>query len=769
MHRLLAILVPAMLFVFDVFGQNPTCNLSISGFVKEAEDQKVVPFATIYIKELGTGTATDESGYFRLDGLCEGNYTLVCSHVGCDHAVEKVELKDSTQLNFALSHSAANLTSIEVIAKPVEQQSIGSLQKLDGLKLQESLQGTLAGTIGNLPGVSILSTGATIAKPVINGLHSDRVLVLQNGIKIEGNQWGTEHAPEIDPFSAGNIEVEKGAGALVYGPEAIGGVVSVKSPRLPSEPGLEGSAFLMGESNGQVLTSALRLSGKWSEKFPLSGSIQGTYKKGGTLRTADYFLANTANENLNFQWQLAYAGKNWDVQSFYSQYNATLGIFSGSHIGNLTDLQRAINAETPLVSGGFTYDINRPYQEIEHEITKISGNYLLGHHEKIHLTVARQFNRRQEFDAHKPGGSADAGTTPETQFELTTWNLHSYYEHKVFNHISGKLGIQASHQVNTTDRGGLIPDYQAQTIGLYLTERWKNYPFPWEFEFALRSDWKKLEAQFRNEDDFSRTFSNFSGSIGALYKPKTNWNVSANFASTWRQPNVSELFSNGVHHGVAAFETGDRNLQPEVAYRLGIDFQAGETGKAKLDISLYNQFIQDFIYLNPQQEFELTIRGAFPVFAYEHANAHLYGLDAQGSLPIYGGLGAEGKVSILRARNLELNDWLPLMPADRFSVAATFNGMDLKNVFPLNLKFGFQHVFRQTRVADNSDFAPAPNAFTLLFAQASYEREWANQTLRLTLKGENLANQSYRSYLNRFRYFADDMGRNISLSAQLIF
>ncbi|MEZ4982170.1 MAG: TonB-dependent receptor [Saprospiraceae bacterium] len=91
----------------------------------------------------------------------------------------------------------------------------------------------------------------------------------------------------------------------------------------------------------------------------------------------------------------------------------------------------------------------------------------------------------------------------------------------------------------------MIPDYQAQTIGLYLTERWKNYPFPWEFEFALRSDWKKLEAQFRNEDDFSRTFSNFSGSIGSLYRPKTNWNVSANFASTWRQPNVSELFSNG--------------------------------------------------------------------------------------------------------------------------------------------------------------------------------------------------------------------------------
>ncbi|MEZ4982167.1 MAG: Plug domain-containing protein [Saprospiraceae bacterium] len=101
---------------------------------------------------------------------------------------------------------------------------MGSLQKLDGLKLQESLQGTLAGTIANLPGVSILSTGATIAKPVINGLHSDRVLVLQNGIKIEGNQWGTEHAPEIDPFSAGNIEVEK-CRALVYGPEAIGGVV----------------------------------------------------------------------------------------------------------------------------------------------------------------------------------------------------------------------------------------------------------------------------------------------------------------------------------------------------------------------------------------------------------------------------------------------------------------------------------------------------------------------------------------------------------------
>lgn len=768
MYKILGLLLVAWTFSISTVAQD-TCSFTIEGTVTEIDDGSEVPFANIYIKELETGTVTDAGGNYTISGLCQGDYTIVCSHIGCDHAVEKVRLQNSIQLDFALSHHTETLEDVLVIAKPVEKRPIGVVQQLEGIALQQQLANTLAGTLESMPGVSVLSTGATIAKPVINGLHSDRVLVLQNGIRLEGNQWGTEHAPEIDPFSAGNIEVVKGAAGLAYGPDAIGGVILVDPLMLPKTRGVEGSALLSAATNGLGGTAAVRVAANLGSRLPLSGSFQGTLRKAGTLSAADYFLANTAEEQGNFQWQLAFDQTHWNLRAFYSQYNARLGIFSGAHIGNLTDLENAIAAERPLVSSDFMYTIGRPFQKIEHETFKLTGNLIRDHKGRLHFAVSRQFNRRQEFDAHKPGGLNDEDLDPEMEFELTTWNSQLFWEHRIWQHLQGKIGLQGSHQVNTTDRGGLIPDYKALSAGVYIIERWKKYPFPLEFEGALRFDWRQLEADFQNGDAFSRNFQNVSGSFGMLYHLKNKWLFSGNFSSTWRQPNVSELFSDGVHHGVAAVEFGDQSLDPETSFRTSLDIQYEPSSDFRFQLSLYTNFIRDFIYLNPQDRFELTIRGAFPVFAYQHTDANLSGLDFRGRFPLFRNFFGESAISILRARNLTNEDWLPLMPGDRLKLGIGYEMTDNQRGINGQVSTGFEHFLKQTRVPEASDFAPPPAGYSLWYAKASMQIPLKDNSLLLSIKGQNLGNIAYRNYLNRFRYFADDQGRNLILTIQYIF
>ncbi|MCB0663977.1 MAG: TonB-dependent receptor, partial [Saprospiraceae bacterium] len=429
----------------------------------------------------------------------------------------------------------------------------------------------------------------------------------------------------------------------------------------------------------------------------------------------------------------------------------------------------AIAAERPLVTSDFTYDINRPFQNIEHETFKLSANFIRDHRGKFHFNLSRQFNRRQEFDAHKPGGITSTDLTPEMEFELTTWNSQLYWEHRLFKHLSGQLGIQGTWQVNTTDRGGLIPDYQSLASGIYLVERWKKYPFPLEFEGALRFDWKQLDADFTNGDTFSRNFQNASGSLGILYYTKNNWQFSGNFSSTWRQPNVSELFSDGVHHGVAAVEFGDQNLNPETSLRTSIDVQYAPSKKLLLQLSLYSNYIRDFIYLNPQDRFELTIRGAFPVFAYEHTDANLSGLDFKSQFPVWKDFYGVADASVLRAKNIRDDNWLPLMPGDKYKLGIGYRFNQDKGFGKGQVETGFEHFLEQTRVPENADFAPPPGAYTLWYASASMEIPAGNNKLLLSIKGQNLGNIAYRNYLNRFRYFADDQGRNLILTIQYLF
>lgn len=751
------------------FGQE--CTLSLRGQVLSATTGEPMAFANLMIKENSKGVVADESGHYVFNNLCVGTYTVVCTRVGCQHLEHAVRLEANTNYDFNLIEESIQLEKIVVAGKAI-QQTTQAKAEVSGQELASTQGLNLGESLKRLPGVTTLNTGATIAKPVIQGLHSNRILILNNGVRQEGQQWGSEHAPEIDPFIADKVSVIKGAAGVRYGADAIGGVILVEPRPLPTLKGIGGELNLAAFSNGRTGVASGMLQGNLGGKLPLAGRIQGTLKQGGNLQTPDYYLNNTGVREYNFSWALGLKKERFQSDIFYSRFYTKLGIFKGSHIGNLTDLLNAIERERPTDDGNFTYDINRPQQRISHELLKLSSSLETGDIGKLNLQLTRQFNRRQEFDAHKLYNPLpDQVDAPSIEFEITTHTADLIWEHKSLANLRGDIGISYLRQSNTTDRGALIPNYDNDNASVFWIERWKKITSPLELEAGLRYDYRHLAVGRQGRDTINQDsdFSNVSGTFGAIYKFPKGLSLRLNVGSAWRAPHVSELYSDGVHHGSASYEKGDPNLQSERALNTSLTTELNNQHNFSASLSLFYNVIQNFIYLEPQQSPQLTIRGAFPAFYYKQADARLMGLDWGMDYEFVPNVTFENRISLLRAWNRSIDDFLVYMPADRFQTGLkyAFGEKDSKNA-PF-VRLTMTNMLEQTRVPENTDYAPAPPGYTRFDLEAGATFYFKKQPLEMGVSIFNLFNASYREYLNRFRYFTDELGRNVSVRLKIPF
>lgn len=757
----------------SVFAQN-TCKLTITGRVLNADTGEPMPYANIVIENENIGTVSDEEGRYVLRDLCAGDYTIVCSRVGCDHAEHQLSI-DAHHIaqDFLLHPHALELGTVEVKAEAVHLHAISGEDQLSGAELAATQGLNLGESLQKLPGVNTLKTGSSIAKPMVQGMQGQRVLIMNNGVRLEGQQWGLEHAPEIDPFVAEKLSVIRGAGGLRYGADALGGVVLVEPKALSTAAGWHGEMNLAGFSQGRTgLASGILETTFGGDKLPISTRIQGTIKRGGNMRTPDYFLDNTGLLESNYSWTVGTQNDRWSAELYYSNFFSKLGIFSGAHIGNLTDLRNALERGQPLGESSFTYTLNRPMQRIGHELFKAKVGYETGEIGTLTVQYARQFNRRQEFDAHSGYGQVPEGLDdPDIEFEVTTHSGEVDWEHKPISNLRGNMGVQVIRQINTTDRGALIPNYESWTAGAYWIERWRHYPSPFEVEAGLRYDLRKMDVGIQGQDTIGQQldFSNFSGALGLIYK-QANWKLRLSTGTAWRAPHVNELYSEGVHHGSASYEEGNAELIPERALNTNLSFEWKPVEKnIQGQISVYYNLIDNYIFLEPRDEPELTIRGAFPAFVYQQAMARVSGLDAQFAWKWNDHWQWSAQASFVRGWNRDLEDHLVFMPADRVGTTLQWTtGEEAPGRSPF-VQITLNRIFRQTRTPEKGDYAPAPDPYFMLDLEAGKTFMLGNQPLELGLAVFNLANVRYREYLNRFRYFADEPGRNISLRLKVPF
>jgi iron complex outermembrane receptor protein len=777
-------------FMFSFAVQvNAQCKFTLRGQVCSIDQQEGLPSAYIFLEELGKSTLTDHHGHFQYHDLCKGKYNLRINFLGYESQNLQIELDTSVFLKIRLEENQVLLEAITIQSESLAGTQTGQVvSQLSEIEIDRAKGKNLGEVLKTITGVNSLQTGNSISKPVIHGLHSNRVLILNNGIRQEGQQWGSEHAPEIDPFVAQNIAVVKGAAGVRYGADAIGGVIILSPKALPLEKGIAGELNLIGASNGRQGTLSGILEGnlkKNTAKNGLAWRVQGTLKRSGTIRTPNYYLSNTGLREVNFSTALGYQKYHWGFDVFFSRFATQLGIFTGAHIGNLTDLRRVLASGEPFVKSDFSYQIDRPFQDINHNLLKINTFLKFDNIGKITTTYAFQVNNRKEYDAHRPlNDSLRRLNRPELNFQLTTHTLDVVFEHKPLSKsLTGSIGISGIRQANVYQGRPLIPNFRSYSAGIFWIERLTKPNY--ELEIGLRYDYKWLKTFERLNDGsvgmIERYFNNFSGTMGATYRLSKGLEWRANFATAWRPPNINELFSNGVHHGSASYELGDELLVAETAYNLNTTLNyAGR--KFAFEIVLYYNYIRDFIYLKPQFPEVLTIRGAFPSFSYTQTDATFSGIDAKMVLNLSEKITWTKKGSLLWAYNQKAKDFLVLMPANRIENELRYAIGDLKKLKNISFSGSYLHVFEQNRVPFASDYAPPPARYGLVNLDWSMEigvgtksskktliDVKSNKKMVIGLQINNLLDTVYRDYLNRFRYFSDEMGRNVSLRMKMNF
>jgi iron complex outermembrane receptor protein len=326
-----------VLYSFSSFSQT-NCHCTLKGIVASKENKEKVPGAYVYLKGTKKSTTSDAKGAFILKDLCPGKYTLVCQMASFDLIETEIYLEDEKEEDFLLSTHDEHLQEVfvqgrkqEITSQMKSALSAEERSQKEGLSLGEMLKG--------LTGVQSLQTGSSVSKPVIHGLHSSRVIILNQGVRQEGQNWGSEHAPEIDPFVSKNIQVIKGPGGLRYGGDAIGGIVMLEPNALPDSSAIHGSVQSIYFSNGRQGVISGLLEGGIPRLKGWGWRIQGTLKDGGNVRTADYYLSNTGVKEENVSMAIGYKSAGFGADLFVSRFHTVIGIYEGSHIGNISDLE----------------------------------------------------------------------------------------------------------------------------------------------------------------------------------------------------------------------------------------------------------------------------------------------------------------------------------------------------------------------------------------------------------------------------------------------
>jgi iron complex outermembrane recepter protein len=760
MNKIISTFLVILLLTSNAFSQEK-CQLIIRGKVVHEENNEPIVGALIWLKESEIGVATDFQGNFRLPKICPGEYTIRVQYIGHREHIEKVNLQSNTNITIRLAAEDVLLDGVDIHGHEDALLTTNTVTGIYGEELRALRGQNLGETLRRIPGVTSFSSGSSIQKPVIHGLHSNRILILNNGVRLEGQQWGADHAPEIDPFIAKEISVVKGAETVRFGPDAMGGVILVNPAPLPVKGGNSGEIDLIGFSNGQGINGSASLLGGSQKIQGLGYWVQGSSKISGNLQTPDYMLDNTGVRELNFSGALGYSNSRLGTEAYFSHFQTSIGILTDAHTGNLSDLESIIENGRPFRNPDFTYDIQNPKQNVDHQLLKLKGHYHLRNGGKLNLQYAFQRNHRQEFDRRR----GELNNRPSLDLELFTNTIDLGYNHQTRKKWNGSLGLQLIQQANSNIPGTgvvpLIPNFDMLNVGFFAIEKFTSGPL--EIEGGLRYDFRHVEAARINRggvlQEATYDFNNFSAFIGAIYPLTRNLTFNTNLGTAWRPPSINEQFSQGLHHGLAAIEIGNPDFVSEKSFKWMNTLNYADS-RFNIEFTGYTTRINNYIYLNPTDQQFVSLRGTFNVFEYLQTDAFFIGADLSAIWTVSSDWEVFSRGSLVRAKNTSEETFLPFIPTDRIETGLSYKVLTAKSKNESRISLSNLAVAKQHREPD-FDLAPAPPAYMLWNLGFQTGFKLGNNKLNLGLQVNNLLNETYKDYMNRFRYFSHEVGRNI--------
>jgi iron complex outermembrane receptor protein len=782
-------------------GYSQQCTYNFKGIITDYHDGTSIFGATIFIKNLNKYTTSDDQGKFEIENLCSGKIHLFISHISCETKEVVINLTKDVFKTFYLEHHLNELN--EIIVKTSSKSKKTSIeQSLKKGIISNFTDKSLGDALNTLSGVSSLNTGNSIVKPMIHGLHSSRILIINNNVRMFDQEWGDEHAPNIDINSSERIDVIKGANTLKFGSDAIGGLILISPKKYAVKDSIFGSTITSFNSNG--LGGNINSEIVKTYKSGFYTKLQANYKQFGDFNTPDYNLTNSGLKNLNTSLRIGYNGYKKGFNAYYSFVNNEIAILQSSHIGNVNDLVNAINIKEPRVIEGFSYDINFPKQTILHHLGKIEAYKRFKDFGKLSVQYDFQINRRREFDLRR----GDLKDTPVIDLRLFTNSIQTDLEMDAFDNLKINSGILARYQQNDaisgTGTNPLIPDFDKYDAAIYSVVNY-NLNASSAFSAGIRYDFSKIDAKKRysirdwqetyNYDalfpEFETgivngtriltnpkfTFHNISASLGYSKLFENDIALLINYGLATRVPNPSELFSDGLHHSAARIETGLLSMNKEIANKFIVSLERNNDDFGFV-ISPYLKQIEGFMQLIPVG-ITTTIRGAFPVWEYNQINAQIFGVDIDLNKKITNEFDYQGSISLLKGNNLTDNIPLIHMPSANFSNRITYKN---DRFHQLSISLKHRTVLQQNQFPDYNfntfnailqedvfvDISTPPPSYSLFNLTTSVVfKAFKKGNLKLAFNIENLFNIAYRENLNRLRYFADELGRNFNLKIKI--
>lgn len=793
-----AYLAAAFIFLYSAWGLSQECTFTISGEVIDIHDQTPLAGATIVVAGMDRAVLSDLNGVYSISGLCEGQYVLQVSHPSCSTEVFRVNVDEDTYRVLRLEHHLESLNEVIITGKAFTTKTESLLENsLSGIELEGYSGNALGDALRNLSGVSSLNTGNAIVKPVINGMHSSRVTLINNGVRMQDQEWGAEHAPNIDINSASLVTVLKGASALQYTGDAIGGIIISEPQKIPIKDTLYGKTLFSFSSNGRGGSVTSSISKGYSKGW--FAQAQGTVKRYGDFEAPDYVLSNTGFFERDFMIRLGLNKIDWGWEANYTYFKNEIAILRASHLGGAEDLVQSINSPRPLIIEDFTYDLNRPKQEVTHQIARVSAFKKIRANSKLEFSYDFQSNRRFEFDIRR----GDDANKPSVDLELTTHNAQLSFDTS-FKEWDFKMGTVVNFQENfanpATGVRRLIPDYEQFKLGGYVISNWQTTD-RWTWEFGARYDYTFMDVYkfYRTSfwesrgydelfgdlviDEFGNqilvnpelTYNNISATLGTTYKLAEDWMLYGNISYATRAPNASELFSEGLHHSASRIELGDLRFQPETSNKWIVTLH--KKGNLNFSINPYVNLLNDFIIIEPTGV-QQTLRGNFQVWEYRQTDAVMLGLDMDYSIALIPTLTFSQKFSLLKGYERDTETPLINMPPVNILNELSYNKSRVKvslkqhyffqqNRFP---DTNFEVFLPDTETTEIVDVSTPPEAYQLWDLSLNYSFPiFKTKTMGVGLSITNIWNTVYRNYLNRLRYYADDLGRNIMFNTKINF
>lgn len=657
----------------------------------------------------------------------------------------------------------------EIVVTGVRQQaSINSVSnKIDESLIDRSMCKSLASILEHVSGVSSIQTGTTVAKPVINGMYGNRILIVNNGARQTGQQWGVDHAPEIDQNSSGSIEVIKGAESVRYGSEALGGIIVMNQKALPyGQTALSGHLRTLYGNNGKRYSVVAQAEGTMPFSKNLAWRLQGTYANSGDQSTAKYVLNNTGYREHDFSASLGYKLNALKLEGYYSMYNLKLGVLNSAQLGSEDLLKERIALGQPAEVYPYSRHINYPFQQIVHH-TAIGKVYFdAGKYGNFFWQTAFQADDRQENRIRR----MNLSYIPAVSMYLTSfqnqlkWNL-------AYNKWNTEAGATYLHIRNRNQTGTgvvpLIPNYTEYDLGIYAIQKYRNGN--WTAEAGIRFDNQETRA---SGYDYTgklygghHVFSNFSYNLGTSYRFNEQLKLTSNLGLAWRAPHVHELYSNGNELGSGMFVMGDSTMHSEQSTKW-VTSLSYRSAFAEVRVDAYLQWINGYIYDEPLKgRYVTVISGSYPLFQYKQTDAFFRGIDFDVRLRPIQHVEYHLLSGLIWANEKQTGNYLPYIPSARFDHDITWEDIRVgKGNAWLQLKHRL--VLKQTRFNPANDLIDfTPPTYNLFGLEAGIDWPLGERNkLRMLLAADNLFNNEYKEYTNRSRYYAHDMGRDIRFS-----